>query len=107
MRLDHIHRVLIALGASAALLLAPDKVSAVGVGQTCGGIAGIACDRGLWCDRRPGFCQGADIQGTCVRIPELCPTVYQPVCGCNNKTYGNDCERRRAKVAKNHDGPCK
>jgi hypothetical protein len=29
-----------------------------------------------------------------------------PVCGCAGKTYGNDCERRRAKAQKSHDGGC-
>lgn len=80
---------------------------AAGLGATCGGFAGIPCESGLWCEQRPGFCQGADIQGSCERTPEICSLNYNPVCGCDSKTYGNDCERRRARVAKSHDGPCK
>ena len=64
--------------ALAATLLAPLPALAVGEGQTCGGIAGIACDAGLWCDTRPGFCRGADIQGTCVRVRSWCIPVYAP-----------------------------
>jgi Kazal-type serine protease inhibitor domain len=108
MRLDHFRRALTALTMIVGIaLLACNDASAAAVGETCGGLAGVTCDRGLWCDPRRGFCSGADIQGSCVRVPEVCAMVYQPVCGCNKMTYGNDCERRRAKVAKSHDGPCK
>jgi hypothetical protein len=85
----------------------PQPVAAVGVGKTCGGIAGIRCDRGLWCDLKPGQCRGADISGKCVRVTTICTKDYRPVCGCNGRTYGNDCERKRAKVQKKHDGRCK
>ena len=32
--------------------------------------------------------------------------IVVPVCGCNNKTYGNDFLREHAKVSKMHDGKC-
>jgi hypothetical protein len=38
--------------------------------------------------------------------PEGCYDVYLPVCGCDNKTYGNDCEARMAGVTKWTDGSC-
>ena len=87
-------------------VLTPLTASAVGVGEICGGIAGIRCDAGLWCDIRAGFCNAADVQGTCVRVPEVCTREYVPVCGCDRRTYGNDCDRRMARVPKSQDGPC-
>lgn len=89
------------------IVLFAGAASAAGVGQTCGGIAGIACDNGLWCEQRAATCgTTADAQGSCVRVPEICTQIYRPVCGCDNKTYGNDCERQSKKVAKLRDGAC-
>jgi hypothetical protein len=92
--------------AAAAALFAPSAATAVGVGKTCGGIRGIQCDYGLFCDLRAGQCKGADIDGKCVRIPKVCTRIFKPVCGCDGKTYGNDCDRQTAKVQKDHNGKC-
>ena len=36
-----------------------------------------------------------------------CILVYDPVCGCNNKTYGNSCEAMCAGITDFKKGECK
>jgi hypothetical protein len=36
-----------------------------------------------------------------------CPLNYDPVCGCNGKTYGNVCEAQREGITSWTDDKCK
>lgn len=75
-------------------------------GEACGGIAGIVCDKGLMCEYPAGSCGIADVMGKCIERPEICTKDFRPVCGCDKRTYSNDCQRQAAGVSKAYDGKC-
>lgn len=66
------------------------------------------CNAGAeFCEKPVDSCGIADGGGECVEVPENCLSVFDPVCGCDDGvTYGNDCERRKARVSKFRDGAC-
>jgi hypothetical protein len=74
--------------------------------EVCGGIAGIACPQGKFCKFPIGTCDIVDNQGMCAPIPDACITLWDPVCGCDGVTYGNECEADRAGVSIDHHGEC-
>jgi hypothetical protein len=62
-------------------------------GKDCGGLLGLACVKGQYCKYAiDAQCGAADQTGICTTVPEVCPTIYSPVCGCDGVTYGNECE---------------
>jgi len=79
-----------------------------GTGAVCGGFAGIQCGDGLYCDFPPATsCGSGDQTGVCTVPPDVCTKIYDPVCGCDENTYGNACEASAASVSVRHEGECK
>ncbi len=74
-------------------------------GQFCGGIAGIDCADGLYCNFG-STCGAADQGGQCDERPQVCPTDFSPVCGCDHSTYGNRCAAAATGVSVSHAGSC-
>jgi hypothetical protein len=89
-----------------AVTVQVNAASAVGPGGACAGVSGAACDAGLWCELAAGVCGRADAQGQCRSAPHSCRMAGRPVCGCDGRTYANDCERMRARAQKARGGPC-
>jgi hypothetical protein len=96
-----------ALIAAAGLMFGASGSRAANLDEACGGPQKITCNSALFCRKQVGQCGIEDVSGTCEKAPDFCMRIHRPVCGCNGKTYPNECEARHAKAAIDYAGPCK
>ena len=60
-----------------------------------------SCDTDAYCAG-----DGCGMAGTCETRPVTCPTVFDPVCGCDEITYDSACNAEQAGVRVASAGPC-
>ncbi len=67
-------------------------------GSICGGLAGVPCAAGEFCDFPPNAsCGGDDSTGICLKSPAACDsTGCIGVCGCDGKVYCDECAAHAA-----------
>jgi hypothetical protein len=76
-----------------------------GGGQACGGMAGDTCMEGQFCKGEEGDC-AEDAEGECTDTPVVCPAQIDLVCGCDDRTYANECMADAAGVTVASTGEC-
>jgi hypothetical protein len=70
----------------------------------CSGNQG--CSAGDFCDLPSGSNACFNLAGTCTIRPTICSSEIAPSCGCDGRSYSNDCSREAAGVPKWTDGKC-
>ena len=62
-----------------------------GTGKACGGLAGLKCSPGGWCDYPGDTCGQGDQLGQCKQSEGNTRNCGEVVCGCDGHAYPNAC----------------
>jgi hypothetical protein len=71
----------------------------------CGGAIGFVCPSKMYCYLGEK-CGGLDAEGVCKPRPKKCTNEIIDVCGCDDKTYSNECYASLKGVSVKHSGKC-
>jgi hypothetical protein len=74
--------------------------------KSCGGDKAAACTETEFCQYPVGSCGTGTAGGLCMTKPEICAELVEPVCGCDDKEYGNECKAWMAGVSIRSRGHC-
>jgi hypothetical protein len=74
-------------------------------GASCSTNADCVKDKEL-CRIDGGCIASGAKMGACTPRPQSCPTLKDPVCGCDGKTHGNSCAAHQAGTNIAHKGAC-
>jgi hypothetical protein len=77
-----------------------------GSGGPCGFGGDFDCPPDEFCDFGRNQCGADDVPGICRKRPQNCDDIADPVCGCDNRIYSNECDANAAGVDVNAFGSC-
>jgi hypothetical protein len=84
----------------------PDEDAGAGA-LACGTRGAASCAAGEFCNFEPdGDCGESDQGGQCEEIPQVCTRIFDPVCGCDDRSYGSACEAHGNGVSVKSGGLC-
>ncbi len=115
-RMKTVHKItmvfivgIVTLTMAPRVALAADQIGLAVAGVTCGKSIYVVCRGGLYCKKPVGACSESspdEVTGICNVVPNFCTSVYRPVCGCDDRTYGNACEAAYYEESVAYEGAC-